>query len=149
MPCRHAQTVRAELRLDLSGEQDSQIEATCSCLQLRIPSVSDFTWANTYALKLPVVLTDNLEIEEGVLPPGERIERGKKATKRKAAGRRAQTAPEVTDYYGVGSQAFRGEEYEPTGRNYGYSAIGKTPPRLRRQWSQYIKLYQGRSAAPR
>ena len=88
------------------------------------PLYQTTTWANTYALKLPVVLTDNLEIEEGVLPPGERIERGKKATKRKAAGRRAQTAPEVIDFSGVGSQAFRGEKYEPTGRNHGYTAIG-------------------------
>ena len=81
-------------------------------------------WADTYALKLPVVLTDNLAIEEGVLPPGERIERGKKATKRKAAGRRAQIAPEIIDFSGLGSQITRGERYEPTGRNHGYTAIG-------------------------
>ena len=81
-------------------------------------------WMATYDRVIPVVLTTDLGITNGLLPPGEKIERGKKATKRKAAGVRAAQAPDVIDFLGMGSQVLRGINYQPSGRTHGYVPLG-------------------------
>ena len=81
-------------------------------------------WIGTYETKLPVVLTHDLLADEDIQPPGEKIERGRKKKARAEAGKRATQTPDLIDFSGMGSQAFRGQDCQPTGAGHGYQPKG-------------------------
>ena len=90
--------------------------------------VSDYykieSWSDTYRTALPIILTHDLSSADGIQPPGEKIERGRKKKARAEAGKRATQSEDLIDYSGLGSQRYRKDDFRPTGGGHGYKPKG-------------------------
>ena len=77
-------------------------------------------WLGTYETKLLFVPTHDLFTAKDIQPSGEGIKRSRK-NKARAIGRKRDTrTPDLIDFSGMGSQALRRQDCQPTGARHGY-----------------------------